>query len=94
MRYELSERARADIKAIIIYTLENFGRGQADEYLDGLFKSFDLLTDNPRIGMSVTGGVRRYIYRSHYVFYEIRGEVIRIATIRHTRQELPPEWKR
>lgn len=93
MRYELSERARADIKAIIVYTLENFGRQQADEYTDGLFRSFELLTDNPKIGMTVTGAVRRYVYRSHYVFYEIRDDVIRIATIRHTRQELPPEWK-
>ena len=93
MLYELSERARSDVKAIILYTLENFGRQQADEYVDGLYKSFDLLTDNPKIGMAVFGDVRRYVYRSHYVFYAIRGDVIRVATIRHARQELPPEWK-
>ena len=95
MRYELSRRARSDIKEIIRYTLEYFGRKQADDYVDGLYYSFKLVEDNPRLGQSIGQGenLRRYIYRSHYVFYEIRGKVIRIATIRNTRQELPPEWR-
>ncbi|WP_298987413.1 type II toxin-antitoxin system RelE/ParE family toxin [uncultured Roseibium sp.] len=97
MIYELSEQARADIKEIIRYTIENFGTDQADEYTDGLFYSFDLLTDNPRLGKSVLrelgGNVRRYTYRSHYVVYEIRSDVIRIAAIFNTRQELPEEWR-
>jgi len=93
MPYEISERARADIKAIIVYTLENFGRLQAGEYIDGLYNSFDLVTDNPKMGMAVTATVRRYIYRSHSVFYELKADAIRIATIRHTKQELPQEWE-
>lgn len=97
MRYELSERARQDIKDIIRYTVERFGTQQADEYADGLFYSFDLLTDNPRMGKAVLrqlgGDLRRYLFRSHYVIYEIREDVIRIAAIFNTRQELPEEWR-
>ena len=97
MRYELSERARQDIKDIIRYTLERFGPQQADEYADGLFYSFDLLTDNPRMGKAVLrqlgSDLRRYLFRSHYVIYEIREDVIRIAAIFNTRQELPEEWR-
>ena len=97
MEYELSELARSNIKDIARYTIENFGEAQADEYLDGLFYSFDLLTDNPRMGKHVvsdlSGNLRRYTYRSHYVIYEIREKIIRIATIRSTRQSLPQEWQ-
>jgi len=94
MRYELSERAAADIRSIIRYTIENFGRAQADEYTDGLYSSFELLTDNPKLGKDVPQTtVRRYIYRMHYVYYEIRQDLIRIAHIRHTSQELPQPWR-
>ena len=34
--------------------------------------------------------IRRVIYRMHYVFYEIKQDVLKIATIRHTSQK-PPE---
>jgi len=97
MRYELSERARTDIKDIIRYTIEFFGKQQAEEYIDGLYYSFEILTDNPRLGKGVSNDfdadLRRYSYRSHYVIYEIRESVIRIATIRNTRQDLPEEWR-
>lgn len=96
MSYQLSEQARADIKEIIRYTIKHFGDQQADEYADGLFYSFDLLTDNPRMGRAVlrdlSGDLRRYTYRSHYVIYEIRGDVIWIAAVFNTRQSLPDEW--
>lgn len=97
MKYELSEQARQDIKDIVQYTIERFGVQQADEYADGLFYSFDLLTDNPRMGKAVLrqlgSDVRRYLYRSHYVIYEIRADVIRIAAVFNTRQQLPDEWR-
>ncbi len=97
MEYELSELARSNIKEIARYTIDHFGETQADEYLDGLFYSFDLLTDNPKMGRVVpselSGNLRRFTYRSHYVIYEIRQSVIRIATIRNVRQELPEHWR-
>lgn len=93
MEYELSELARSNIKDIARYTIRYFDEAQADEYLDGLFYSFDLLTDNPKMGRAIhsdlSGNLRRFTYRSHYVIYEIRDKVIRIATIRNTRQKLP-----
>lgn len=93
MRVELSERAAADIEDIIGYTVENFGEAQADEYTLGLYHSFQLLEDNPRIGRSFPNiTVRRYVYRMHHVYYEIRDEVIRVAHIRHASQDLPEWW--
>lgn len=94
MRYELSARARADVKAILHYTLEHFGESQAGEYLDGLYYSFELLIDNPSLGRRLEGDIRYYVYRSHYVFYEMRDAVLRIATIRNTRQQWPEDWRK
>ena len=85
------------LNAIIRYTIDYFSTEQADEYADGLYYSFDLLTDNPKMGKGVqsdrSGNLRRYTYRSHYVIYEIRSDVIRIAAIFNTKQQLPEDWQ-
>lgn len=93
MRYEISRRASEQIDSIIRYTDESFGEAQTAEYLGGLYLSFDLLTDNPKMGRAWAGDRRCYIYRSHYVFYRILSDQILITDIRHTRQEIPPEWR-
>lgn len=92
MKVEISERARDDIVEILAWTVWNFGPQQAEIYRDGILNCFDLLSDNPRMGQEYrrqddTRDIRRIIYRMHYVFYEVTGDVIRIATLRHTRQQ-------
>ena len=86
MIFELSKRARADIKNIARYTLENFGLAQTEEYLGGLYHSFELLTDNPKLGREWNSGRRRYIYRMHQVFYRLSGDRVFITHIRHSSQ--------
>jgi toxin ParE1/3/4 len=87
MTYRLTRQAKSDIKAIYHYTVEYFGQGQAQEYLDGLEYSFDLLTDNPNIGRLFEGKIRRYVYKSHLVYYEIEKDEIHIIRIRHGQQK-------
>lgn len=94
MRYDLSRQASAEIDAIIRYTDGNFGEAQTAEYVGGLYKSFELLADNPHMGQAWDGDKkRRYIYRSHFVFYRIFEDRLLITDIRNTRQDTPPEWK-
>ena len=88
MNYELSRRESAQIDEIIRYTDENFGPQQTTDYLTGLYTSFDILTDNPRLGREWAAGKRRYIYRSHYVFYRLLEDRVFITDIRSTRQRL------
>lgn len=87
MTYRLTRHTKSDIKAIYRYTVEYFGEGQAQEYLDGLYYSFDLLTDNPNLGRSFEGNMRRYVFKSHLVYYEIKKDVIHILRIRSGRQK-------
>ena len=86
MIFVLSKRAQADIDNIARYTLDNFGPAQAEEYLSSLYNVLDLLADNPKFGREWTQGRRRYVYRSHYVYYRLAGGRVFITQIRHTGQ--------
>ena len=89
MRFQIMHAAVRDIEKIIEYTDENFGEVQTREYLAGLHHSFDLLTDNPKMGMAFDGMRRRYIYKSHYVYYRIDRDILKILRIRHTSMKEP-----
>lgn len=86
MIFALSNRARSDIKDIIRYTIVNFGNAQAEEYLDGLYYSFELLADNPKLGREWKPGRRRYIYRMHSIYYRILPDSVLVTHIRHASQ--------
>ena len=75
---------------MIRYTDEKFGSQQTEEYLSGLYHSFDLLTDNPKMRLSFDASRRRYIYASHYVYYRIAGDEAHILMVRHTAMREPP----
>ena len=64
MTYRLTRQAKSDIKTIYRYTVENFGGGQAQKYLDGLEYSFDMLADNPKMGLLVDEKIRCYFVRA------------------------------
>ncbi|HUJ02653.1 MAG TPA: type II toxin-antitoxin system RelE/ParE family toxin [Rhizomicrobium sp.] len=86
MIFEISKRARDDIENIAHYTFENFGLAQTEEYLDGLYRSFELLAENPKLGREWSAGRRRYIYRMHHVYYRITAKSVFVTHIRHSSQ--------
>ena len=90
MQVKLSRDASAQIDEIILYTDTHFGERQTAEYVDGLYYSFELLSDNPRMGREWAGGRRRYLYRSHVIYYRIESDHILITAIMNERQ-LPPK---
>lgn len=85
MKYELSERASKDVDNIIEYSLEQFGKKVTNDYFDGLYYSFELLTDNPRFGRVTSGKTRQYIYRKHVISYYLEKDYIIIFKIIHSR---------
>ena len=91
MIYELSRRAQRQIEDIIRYTDAKFGEDQTAEYVTGLYHSFDILSDNPEMGRQYDERRRRYIYRSHQVYYRLFKIRILIVDIRSSRQSLP-QW--
>jgi toxin ParE1/3/4 len=92
--YDVSERARRQLRSVIEYSYQKFGRYQADAYLAGFKKSFELLAEFPRMGRAadeLRPGLRRYRHQSHYILYTSDDGQVLIRAIIHVRQNLRPE---
>lgn len=84
---EFSALARSDVDDILLYTLENWGRGQLTEYKAKLEYAFDILRKNPYIGSKKELSYRGFSVGRHCVFYRINDEVIYIVRILHNRMD-------
>jgi toxin ParE1/3/4 len=91
---KLSARAEADLLDIYDYAESAFGAYQAEAYLAGLERTFDLLANFPRVGAAVdeiVPGYRRFRFQAHVVFYsEDRSGVVIRAILHHS----PPDQVR
>jgi toxin ParE1/3/4 len=70
-KYQLTDRARADVIDIYDFTTSKFGTYQAEAYYVGLIRSFGLLADFPHIGQQadeLAPGYRRFRFQSHLIF--------------------------
>jgi toxin ParE1/3/4 len=84
--YALRQLARADLEAIWIYTVEQWGVEQAERYLHGVFDCFEELAANPRLGRDrddVKAGYRSFPQGRHVVFYLIASEGIEVIGVVH-----------
>ena len=70
--YKLSEESKSDIAGIYEYGIEKFALDQAQDYLLGLHDLFQTLSDNVNIGRDASEffpSLKRFMYRSHMIFY-------------------------
>jgi toxin ParE1/3/4 len=84
--YALRELAVADLEAIWVYTVEQWGVGQAERYLKSLFACFEDLAENPQLGRQrdeVNAGYRSFPQGRHVVFYVIVPAGIEVIGIVH-----------
>ncbi|MBD9358365.1 type II toxin-antitoxin system RelE/ParE family toxin [Methylomonas albis] len=82
--YRLSKRAEKDVTNIALYTIQNFGVKQARLYRDGLFKTFEMISDFPLIGSDqdhIKPKARRFVYESHSIYYLVNGNEILMLRI-------------
>jgi toxin ParE1/3/4 len=92
--YRISERARQRLVEVYAHSEILFGRAQADAYLAGFEKLFELIAAFPGIGRSadeLRPGYRRYRHQSHYIFYTTALDHVLIETILHIAQDLRPD---
>ena len=84
--YALRELAVADLEAIWVYTVEQWGIEQAERYLQGLFDCFGELAVNPMLGRErddVKAGYRSFPHGRHMVFYLMASGSIEVIGIVH-----------
>ena len=70
--YKLSGESKSDNAGIYEYGIEKFGLDQAQDYLLGLHDLFQTLSDNVNIGRDASEffpSLKRFMYRSHMIFY-------------------------
>jgi toxin ParE1/3/4 len=92
--FRLSARAERDLGAIYDHTSATFGTYQAEAYLAGLERTFDLLAHFPRIGRAmdeIAPGYRRFQFQSHMVFYSERGAFVLIHAVLHRSRDIRAE---
>lgn len=84
--YALRQLAVADLEAIWVYTVEQWGVEQAERYLNGLFACFDDLARHPQVGRrrdDVKAGYRSFPQGRHVVFYVVVPAGIEVIGIVH-----------
>jgi toxin ParE1/3/4 len=87
-----SVRARADLRNITVYTIQEWRESQADRYLNGLEDCCSLLGSNPGLGRRcdwILQGMRRMEKGRHVVFYREEPGGILVCRILH--QGMRPE---
>ena len=92
VKYELTNKAVADLNKIWEYTLENWSENQADRYYDMLLGICQDIADNPELGKNYDG-IKSDVFvlkaNRHIIFYR-KSEVnpIEITRILHERMDL------
>lgn len=64
--------AEEDLIEIWIHTFKNWGEDKADNYLNELENTFNLIAENPYIGTSsdeIRAGYRQYHINRHFLSY-------------------------
>ena len=84
--YHLSNLADSDLAGIADFTIENFGFRQARRYRDALESCFNLLANNPDLGVvaeEYAPGIRYFGVKSHVIFYRYTAHGVLVARVLH-----------
>ena len=87
-RLRVSAAAARDVERIALYSRQRWGVAVAVRYVVGLDAAMRKLRRLPLLESNygeVIPGVRRYHYRSHFLYYVVSDDSVRIVRILHVR---------
>ncbi len=82
--------AEDDLESIWIYSFKKHGEHQADKYHDRLIKGFDLLAQNPVLGIScdqIRKGYWFFQFDHHVVYYTVGEPILTVIRVLHERMK-------
>jgi toxin ParE1/3/4 len=88
--YRIARVARDDLDEIWLYSAEQWSNEQADQYLDGFYDAFELLTRYPEIAREwreTDPPVRLLPHRSHLIVYRTEQAVVVVVRVVHLRSD-------
>ena len=92
--FQLTQKAKEDLKDIAIFTQRRWGREQRNIYVKQFDESFWLLAENPDIGRScdeIRLGYHKFPQGRHIIFYKLIGnQQIQIVRILHKSMDVAP----
>jgi toxin ParE1/3/4 len=90
--FELTKKAKSDLKDIAVYTQNTWGKHQRNIYLTALDQSFYALAADHLKGRDcgeIRIGYRQHKVGKHIIFYrEINSSLIQIVRILHEKMEI------
>lgn len=89
--YSLRQQAQADLESIWIYSYQEWGAEQADQYIRSLLSRFTWLSENPRLGKQRTeikAGYFCFPEGMHLIFYKITQNGIDIIGVPHQNMDI------
>lgn len=89
--YQVTHRAKDDLKNIGRYTLRQWGKSQRNIYLKQLEARFEWLAQNPLLGKhraDIQEGIYSFPQGEHVVFYLIGNESIAIIGVPHKEMDI------
>jgi len=76
--------AEQDLIQIWLYSFENWGFMQADNYLDKIGNALELIANNPEIGVNINrirNGYNKYQINQHIIFYRFNKTKLSIIRV-------------
>ena len=83
--YDLSEKAKADLRGIWNFTEDRWGEQQADTYYREIIKTIELLATGDRQGRKadVRDGYLKYPTGRHFVYFTRETDRIKVVRVLH-----------
>ena len=92
--FQLTNKAKSDLKEIARFTSRRWGNEQRNVYLKQFDDSFWLLAEGPDIGKAydeIRDGYRKFPQGSHVIFYkQVGNQQIEIMRILHKSMDVAP----
>jgi len=92
LKLSVTPKAESDLIGIWVYTCEEWGADQADNYLDQLEAGMKQLIDHPSLGGNydhVLPGYRRLQVEHHAVFYQLHESEVFVVRVLHEDMDAP-----
>ena len=95
--FTLTNKAKADLKSIAVYTQRKWGKEQRKTYVRQFDDAFHMLSETPELGNKcdfINLGYRKFPVSSHIVFYHsISQPEIEFVRILHKRMDAKTQFK-
>jgi toxin ParE1/3/4 len=90
-KFQITPKAKQDLKLIWKYTLKVWGENQASKYISDLYDCFEWLANMPKSGKhrpEIKEGYYCFPHKKHIIFYILIEETIAIIGLPHETMDI------